>query len=187
MQRKLNDKLMLIELSMPTLKMLSKPQYLRFRTLYKSLIDADGKVDLSEWLFYQLLKQHCDRHFGLRKDKGPKYRNVKALNDYYQVVLSKLIYAGTPVDGHAKALGQAGNVSGFYNLELVPKDACAGDKFTKALDQLALAFPLIKPRLIKGLVAAVKSDEQITHREYCLVKGIAAVLDCPLIGLDDLD
>ena len=63
-------------------------------------------------------------------------------------------------------------------------DNCDGKIFSQAVNKLGLAFPLLKPRLIKSLLAAVHFDEEITDNERYVITAIAAVMDCPLIGLD---
>lgn len=180
----LEQRLRLVELAVPSLKSISKQQYIKLRELYSQLVRADGKVDLSEWLFFQLLRQHCDRHFGMSRPLKPKYKSLKQISSFYQIVLSKLVYAGDHQGDEVKAFNRACNASGLYNLSILSRDECGGEKFSNALAQLSLSFPLLKPRLVKGLIAAAHSNEVVNNKEYCLIKGIAAVMDCPLIGLD---
>jgi len=61
---------------------------------------------------------------------------------------------------------------------------CSQAKFTRAVHALGQAYPLLKPRLIKGLINAAQSDAHINDYEHQVIRGISAVMDCPLIGLE---
>jgi len=181
-----NQRLHIIETSIPVLKLLSTQQYKIVREVISKLIHADGKVDLFEWLLFQLLKQYCDRHFGLSKPMKEKYKNVKQVSPYYEVVLSRVVHysINSSVQEKQRAFNRASNASGAYTLKLLPLDECKEVRFTRAITELAYCYPLLKPRLLKGLIKAVQSDEGGSHHEQYVVKGIAAVMDCPLIGFE---
>ena len=57
-------------------------------------------------------------------------------------------------------------------------------EFAKAVNELALVAPLLKPRLLKGLVDCAKQDKQVDHGERELISAIAAIIDCPVSGLE---
>jgi len=179
------QRLHVIEISVPTLKILSLQQYKVVREVVTKLIHADGKVDLFEWLLFQLLKQYCDRHFGLSKPIKAKYKNIKQISPYYEVVLSRVVHYGNE-DEHERqeAFNRGCNASGAYTLKLLPFNECNQARFTRAISELAHCYPLLKPRLLKGLIKAAQSDECVSQQELYVIKGIAVVMDCPLIGLE---
>jgi len=191
--------LVILEVAMPTLKLFSKQQYQDVRSLLMQLIHADGKVDLFEWLLFQLLRQYCDRFFGLSSPIKPKYKKLSQLSGYYQVVLSRVVYYGFDVqidftsldDDRSKsqlthAFDQACKEVGLKNLKLMPFEKCNGVSFSRSVSELSLAYPLVKPLLLKGLTKAVQADSKVNKQEFYVVKGIAAILDCPLFGLEEL-
>lgn len=182
----INQRLTLVELLIPTLKQLSFAQYRGCRMIFMELIHADGKVDLFEWLIFQLLKQHCDRHFALSKPEKSKYKDLKKLAPLFQVVLSRIVYYGESREKTAclKAFNEGCKSAGIDNIELLSIDMCQSGKFTRAVHELGLAYPLLKPRLLKGLYAAAKSDEVVTAKQSFLIKGVAAVMDCPFGALE---
>jgi len=191
-QLKAPARLEIAELAVPSLKLLSLPQYKFVQGLMSSMIHADGKVDVFEWLIFQLLKQYCDRHFGLLKPEKPKYKNIKQVSKLYEIVLSRLVHYSVGESVLDEALlkemqlsfNRACNTAGTHTIKLLPREKCQGALFTRAVHELSLAYPLLKPRLIKGLVQAVRSNNEINDHERYVITGIAAVMDCPLIGLD---
>ena len=53
------------------------------------------------------------------------------------------------------------------------------DDFVHAVNKLANCYPLLKPKLLKGLADCAKHDGKITLVENELIAAIAAVMDCP--------
>jgi len=179
------ERLTLVELAVPSLKLLSLSQYKRVRAVLTGLIHADGKVDLFEWLLFQLLKQYCDRHFGLSKPAKLKYKNVKQVAKLFEIVLSRVVHYGQGnKQEKLNSFHRGCNAAGTYTLTLLPINECSQTRFTQALSELSKSYPLIKPRLIKGLIQAAKSDEIINSQEKYIIKGVAAVMDCPIVGLE---
>lgn len=185
----------LIDLMMPALKSLSLKQYQGLRQLMPVLIRADGRVDLLEWVVFELVRQHGDRHFGLEKQKAPKYKTPKSAQGLYTIVLSRIVYCSALHGGagetsvleeeRAKAFGQASNVAGMYTAKLLPLEQCSGVSFTRAIHELSRAYPLLKPRLLKGLVKVAQSDGYLNSHERALIATIALIWDCPVLGLAD--
>ena len=175
----------LVDLMMPALKSLSLKQYQTLRSLMPLLIKADGRVDLLEWVLFELIRQHGDRHFGLEKSLKPKYKTPKSAAPLYTIVLSRLVYCGAESEvERSKSFGLASNIAGIYTAQLLPIEACSGATFTRAIHELSRAYPLLKPRLLKGLVQAAKSDGHLHSHERALIAAIALIWDCPVMGLE---
>lgn len=178
------DGLVLLEMAIPSLKQLSLNQYRLLRQLMTKMVHADGRVELLEWVVYQLVCQYCDRHFGLSKVQKPKYKTIKQLLPLYQIVLSRVVHYGGGADNvKLKAFNQACNTAGCDTITLLPLHLCSQAKFTRATYELGRAYPLLKPRLLKGLISAAQSDAVLNEYEHQVIRGIAAVMDSPLIGL----
>ncbi|MFT7372769.1 MAG: Zn-dependent protease with chaperone function [Oleiphilaceae bacterium] len=178
-------RLQLLEVAIPSLKQMSLKQYLLLREIIKQMVHADGRIALFEWVTYQLVCQYCDRHFGLSKVQKPKYKTIKHLLPIYEIVLSRVVhYGGGQDDAKLNAFNKACNVAGTYTIKLLPIELCSQAKFTRAIHALGQAYPLLKPRLIKGLIGAAQTDTCINDSEHQVIRGIAAVMDCPLIGLE---
>tara|TARA_R110001592_G_scaffold7032_2_gene39464 strand:+ start:31203 stop:33407 length:2205 start_codon:yes stop_codon:yes gene_type:complete len=183
----------LIELALPSLKLMSLKQHQTHRRLLLKLIQADGQVDILEWLLFQLVKQHLDRHFGLSRPLKAKYKNMHSLAAFFEIVLSRVVHYGFEdkaedvVDEQDMRLAflRACDISEVKGLKFLTLEDCHGKGFSQAVHHLSLAYPLLKPRIIKGLLAAIHFDEEITDKERYVITAIAVVMDCPLMGLDE--
>ena len=179
------EHLSLVELAIPALKTLSLAQYRQLRGQMSLLINADGEVALFEWALYQLVKNYCDRHFEISHNEPPKYKTLHSVSAWYQLVLSRLAhYSSADPAAQVLAFNRGCHASGLTGLELLPVKLCSLSALARAAHQLARAYPLLKPRLLKGLIATAQTDSQINADERQLITAVAAVLDCPLVGLE---
>ena len=69
--------------------------------------------------------------------------------------------------------------TGLYYLKWLAKEGCKLDPFTKAVEERACAYPLLRPRLIKGLGDCAKHDDKIDAVEQEIICAIAVAMDCP--------
>ena len=189
------QKLELIEMAIPRLKLLSLKQYQTEQRLLMNLIKADGRIGIFEWLLFQLVKQNLDRHFSLSRPLKPQYKSLASLAKHYQIVLSRVVHYGFEdqdpaiVDEQDKRLAflRAADTAGVEGIQLLAKAECDSRLFSQAVNRLSLAFPLLKPRLLKGCLAAIHFDQVISDQERYVITAIACVMDCPLVGLDDIE
>ena len=178
--------LQLIELALPALKSQSASQYKSFKRLLLRVVQADQQIDLFEWVLYQLVSRYCDAHFGVRRKRQNRYDSIKALGDHYAVVISMLAYHGEmPDDLTLKAFNRGAGVAGLYTLALLPRAECTRERFAASVTELAAATPFIRQRMLKGMVQVVRHDGEIVPVEREMITAIAAVMESPLIGLDE--
>ncbi|GGK73345.1 M48 family metallopeptidase [Amphritea balenae] len=178
--------LSLIELSLPALKTQSQTQYKAFKRLLIKVVRADQRIDLFEWVLYQLVSRFCDAHFGLLRIRENRYSDLSQLSAAYQIVLSTLAHYGSDDEVAAdKAFNRGAGTTGLYNLRLLPEAECQRDAFSGAVSELSLATPYVKQRMLRGLIALVQHDGKVVAVERELLTAIAAVMESPLIGLDN--
>ena len=182
----------LVNLAVPSLKVMSLKQYKKNKLLLMKLIQVDGKVDVLEWLLFQLVKQCLDRHFGLSRPLKSQYKNMKSIASIFEIVLSRVVHYGfedkavEEIDQQDKRLAflRACDTAGIQGIKLKNIDSCDGKIFSQSVHRLSLAYPLLKPRIIKSLLTAIHFDEEITDKERYIITVIAAVMDCPLMDLE---
>ena len=175
----------LLELSLPALKLLSPRQYQKLKPVLIQLINADKKVELFEWCVFQIFRHYLANEFENVKISKPIYKNAEQISDSYGVILSSLAYAGSSdKDEINSAFYRGANTAGLYNLKLLAESSCSVKPFGKACQQLNNCYPLLKAKLLKGLVHCISQDELITITEREVISVIAAVIDCPLPELD---
>ena len=178
--------LILIEKAIPSLKAQSKNQYKAFKRLLIKVVQADREIDLFEWTLYQLVSRYCDAHFGLSRVRDNRYKDISEVASQYVVVLSTLAHYGHDDAGSTeRAFNVGASSAGLYNLQLLPQEQCERKAFADAAGQLALATPFVRQRLLKGLVKVARQDGEVVPLERELLSAIAAVMESPLIGLDE--
>ncbi|BBB25239.1 M48 family metallopeptidase [Amphritea japonica] len=178
--------LQLIELTIPALKSQSVHQYKAFKRLLLQVVQADQQIDLFEWVLYQLVSRYCDAHFGMARKRENRHKVLDTLKEPYALVTSMLAYHGeSSEDISIKAFTRGAGVAGFYTLKPVSQEKCNRESLAKAVSELAAATPFIRQRLLKGMVQVVRLDGRIMPVERELITAVAAIMESPLIGLDD--
>ncbi len=170
-----------IEKAMPALKCMSHQQYLALRNCIKLLIKADRVVELFEWCLFQLVRHYLGAEFGDKRQNTPRYTNVNDVEDQYALVASTLIHhCHLQSETRERAFVRGTNTVGLYNTTLLPQGDCTMEGFIRAVNMLADCHPLLKARILKGLVNVIDFDGIITPMEKELITCIAAIMDCPI-------
>lgn len=171
----------LVELTLPALKCMSAQQYLSFNQLLLALIKADNKVELFEWCLFQLIKHYLQADFEKVKPSRARYKKPQQVSHEYQIVLSMLAYQGhNDQQQIIGAFGRGANAAGLYDIALLDKQQCSMETFSAAVNKLANCYPLLKPRLLKGLADCARHDGEIKLIEKEILTSLAAVMDCPM-------
>jgi Zn-dependent protease with chaperone function len=168
-------RLPVIELAIPTLKQLPRPGREKLLETIESVIEADRKVTLGEFVLLTL----CRSHILEEQNRSPtvKHRSIDAVVSEAVVVLSLLAHSGkggmAAFDRGMAALGVSGGVlraPSELNVAAVES----------ALNELKLLAPLKKPALVKACLAVAMADDRLMVAEGELLRAICAALDTPL-------
>lgn len=170
-------RLPLIELCLPTLKTLSAGQYTTFKNLLLQFIRADGRIELSEWCLFQLVRHYLDPEFVQITPSRPRHSSLEKVRTALAIALGTLASLGedetnVAFERGADKLGLALVCPDRENLNV--------RAFSKAIEELADCYPLLKVTILKAMAAVAAHDGKICARELTLVKAIAAVIDCPV-------
>jgi hypothetical protein len=177
---KVESRLPLVDMALPTLRQLSQSQYGLFKENLTALIEADGKLSLFEWVLRKVVCHHLDRALAGTAGAVRKTR-LRQARPACAVLLSLLVYA-TRHDGLTEqevfvaavaALGEPG-------LRLTDPGQLSFGRLDGALDELAGLPPLEKARLVKACAACVLADRKVAPVETELLRAIAETLDSPL-------
>jgi Zn-dependent protease with chaperone function len=174
------NRLPVVDMTIPALKRLSPAQYRAFRQIVEALTAADGKVDLFEYCLRVILLGYLDVQFGLRPAPAVRYNAVGAVAQPATVILSALAYAGQSQPSDVQRAFQAGAQDLLGKASLVPPQQCTFETFDAALNQLAQASPAVKRKILEAVVACIAADGKMTVVENELLRAVAAALACPL-------
>lgn len=181
--------LLLIDLCLPAIKAAGDEDKRRVVTALETVIHADRRVSLHEFVVLTLVKTQL----APRLNPGSaKTKPLTALAREVVLVLSLVAYAGRkPGQDPAldrevtEAFAAGAKVAGLPDAHLLPKEDFSMDAAGLALNELMSVAPLSKAVLVKALFAVVSVDGTIRLMEAELMRLIGAVLDCPLPPLID--
>ena len=172
------QRLMLVDTAVGTLRNLSPQQYARFRHAVEALVQADRRLDLFEWVLQKILLRHLDPVFGIKPERS---RRRKASGRDVAVLLSCLAHAGgSSPDDAARAFHRGADATGLSGLQLLPRDQARLNELGEAVDAIARIKPKSKRRIIEAIAATVTHDGVITATEAELLRGVADALGCPM-------
>ncbi len=176
-------RLPLIDIAMGALRQLSPAQYVLFKKNLHSLIEADNKIDLFEWVLQKIVHHHLDNEF---EDRSPlsrtaKYSGVDQLHQECTLVFSLLAHSEHADKTMAQhAFAAAAQLLQQQDMAILPESTINLAALNAAIDKLALLTPLAKPQFLKACVACVMADQHITASEIELLRAIANAIDCPM-------
>jgi Zn-dependent protease with chaperone function len=178
------EKFSLIELAAPALAHLSPVQFTGFKRALEHLFYADDQLDLFEWSLQKLIDHDLGQHFSQQRQLHGK-ASIGLLSHECKVILAALSHYGQ--DGAnpepafnagfaALNLGQ----SSTANTTLPTQAECGIEQLEQAVVKLARLAPKAKKVFLQACAKTISHDQVTTDVEAQILRGVAAVLDCPL-------
>ena len=170
----------LLDLTLPALRMLSNPQADQFRKVVKELVDADKEISVFEFMMYKILARQLPPPGQNTSPAAAAYFALKPLLPHLQVVLSALAAA----DGKDSAAVESAFRAGASRLDdassLTLQTPVGLPALDAALDHLALAAPGVKRRVVDACAYCVAADGIVQTEEGEMLRAVTSTLDCPL-------
>jgi Zn-dependent protease with chaperone function/uncharacterized tellurite resistance protein B-like protein len=179
-----NAKLPLVDLALPGLRQLSPTQYQQFSRAVQALIEADGEIDLFEYVLQKIVLRHLDTQFNGARKTVVQYYSLKPLASDCGILLSALAHVGSNDATQGEAAFQQG-AQGLSEhaqtpIVYVTSQQCDLPQVDSALNRLNQAVPQIKKAVLNACVQVVAADGVIQEMEAELLRAIADALDCPM-------
>jgi len=173
-------RLPLVDMSLPALRSMTKPQYVEFSTAFQDLVRADNRLGLFEWTLHKILLRHLRPQY--EKVAAPRitYYGLQRLSEPCSVLLSTLAYTSGNNTKAAQAVTDAASHLPKVELKFLPVERCGLAKLEAALDQLTQVSAKHRGRIVEACAAAICADEKVNIREAELLRGISDMLDCPM-------
>jgi Zn-dependent protease with chaperone function/uncharacterized tellurite resistance protein B-like protein len=179
-----NAKLPLVDLALPGLRQLSAAQYQQFSKAIRALIEADGEIDLFEYVLQKTVLRDLDTQFNGARKVVVQYYALKPLAPDCSVLLSALAHVGSDDPAQCEAAFQQGaQILGSLAqapLVYVASEQCDLPQVDAALNRLNQAVPQIKKNVLNACVQVVAADGVIQEMEAELLRAVADALDCPM-------
>ncbi len=180
-----SSKLALIDITIPSLRRLSPPEYERFQEVVQQLMESDGQIDLFEFTLQKIIRRHLDLFFNRVRPPRIRYRQLSALRDETAVLLSTLAGLGSRGREEANHAFQQGIEAmaeelGKPPLQLLGPEDCGLPRIDEALNHFDQATPLVKKRLLHACGKTAMADQKINDNEAELLRAIADTIGCPI-------
>jgi hypothetical protein len=177
-------RLPIVDLALPALRQISPQQFGQFKTAVEKVVEADGEIDLFEYVLQKVVLRHLEPFFGLARKPVVQFYSLRGLAEDCGVLLSGFAHVGhddpeareTAFAAGARILAHAAQAS----IQLVSPEHCGLDKMDAALDRISQAVPQIKKNVLNACALTVSTDGLIKEEEAELLRAVADALDCPM-------
>jgi len=173
------EKLALVDLSLPWLRRMSHHEARAFLQLNRSLIEADGEINLFEFMLERVLERHVAVGLGLRPVARIQYRALGELHRETAILLGAIAgQSGDPAALDAAATEYSEHTG--MELERMNAIDCTLDLVSAALARFEMSTPLVKARILRlcGLVAM--SDGVLKDGEVEFLRAAADAIGAPV-------
>ncbi len=171
-------RLMIVDVALPSLKLLSKPQVEEFRSGLHKIIEADQELSLFEFALERMIAHHLDPD--RRRASVVKHRSLAQVQDEAVLIISAVAHMSHHDSAPEKKAFDKGMETLGATGSIVPHDQCSYRNIDKALAELAHTAPALKAKIVEAILDAAGVDGRITVEEAEIVRAIAATLDAPI-------
>ena len=177
--RLLTDRLSILEMTLPALKMLNIDQQELLQKVLLKLATADGKTTVMEWSLITIVD-----HTLPKKKKSEnifryeKYRNVNQLSDEVALLIKALVgMSGMSVEEKRRCFRKTVK---RLNITTSGKTKVSFKALTQGLKKIALLRADAKEQLLKALCKCIEHDGEVVMEEAQALRAIAVVMECPV-------
>lgn len=173
----------LVDISIPTLRHMSREQYEVFRGNVKRLVEADGEISLFEYTLQKILVRHLDMYFSNATGTAVQFRSIMPLLPEVGILLSALATMDTGTSGQRDAAFRSGVAELLVKPSAYPlerSDTIDLQAFDQALDKIAKAAPDVKRTILTASGAVVMHDGDVNDGQVEFLRAISDTLDCPV-------
>jgi Zn-dependent protease with chaperone function len=168
-------------LAVNSLKNITPSDYPVFIAALKSLIEADNRIELFEYMIQRMVKRNLEPQFVKNVQPKRSISSIAPVTADCGAIFSILAWETSTTDGEAaQAFGRGAAFFKDARLSLVTKEKCSLQKLDDALGRLDQLVPLLKRQLLSACFAIVSADDIITVHEAEYLRVIADSLGCPM-------
>jgi Zn-dependent protease with chaperone function len=162
-------RLPILALALPEMrKLLDAAGRAKFLDIARTVIQADRRVTLSEFVFITILEAHLLPH------PAAGSAACRDAADECAVVLSLLAHAGNDA---VRGFGQGRQARGRA---LVPRGRVDVRQVSSAFAKLRRLAPAEKGRLVAACAEVTAADGEVRLAEHELLRAVCSALDCPM-------
>lgn len=171
-----SNKLALVDLSLSWLRKMGKPEAKSFVAASKALIEADGAVNLFEFMLQKVIERHVEIGLGLKPVPAMKHRNLQSIEkEVAQVLGAFAVLAGGDI-----ALGNAAAEFREITGRELPRIQAGLADVAQALVKMDASSPLVKQQILRLCCLVATDDGVVEDKELELLRATAEAIGAPL-------
>jgi Zn-dependent protease with chaperone function len=175
------QRLPLLEISIPELKRRPPDHVKRVLDTVNSLSEADGQIDVFEYLMAKVITQHLWESVNPQQVRLSGKKSLKPVIDSALDVIAVLALHGNDSQAAVEAAYRAGVQQLGADVKLTkPRADNWGETLDRALPALDQLKPGDKEKLVNALIETVMADEKVAVEELELLRVVCAVIHVPL-------
>jgi Zn-dependent protease with chaperone function len=171
----------LAELSLPSLRHMSKGQFKVFRNVLEKMIYEGNEDNLFGFALEKMVTHQLNTAFSEVRRPEIRHHHLKTLGKELSVLLSALAHASGTDTQQAWDVGVR-SIERIKpdDLVLLPKEKCGLNELNHALDELAASANPVKKYILSAVIHCITSDKKITTEEKELTRAISEALGSPI-------
>lgn len=176
-----DDYLTLLLLSLPSLKQMSKEQYLDFRNTLIEWIWENQKMVFFEWIIKRVIIIPLDIYYGLQTPKKERYNRINSLKNEIEFFISFLCLQECQNTQKAKELfAKTLTHANLQRYEFLPQNELNYEKLGKSLDILTLANAKIRKQLFQMAIYIYSDNNTLSTKNNQMLHALSIGLKIPL-------
>ena len=173
-------RLPLLDMTLPALRSMSKPQYVAFMRAFTQLAAADDRHNVFEWTLAQILIRHLKPHYVSVRSPVTLYYSLKGLSRPISILLSTLARVKHTQQWVQPSFAAGAKQVDGVTVSLLPASECTLRALHDSLKKLSRAAARLRGRLVNACAATIAADGHVAVQEAELLRGISDLLDCPV-------
>ncbi len=169
-------KLALVDLSLSWLRKMSQPEARDFVKASQALIEADGEVNLFEFMLQKVIERHVLIGLGLKPVPVMRHRKIGDL----ERGLADLLGVFASLAGGGTAIMKAAAEYREHTGRQLPRSAAGLAEVAAALVEMDAATPLVKQQILRLCGLVVTDDEHVADQEMELLRATAEAIGAPI-------
>ena len=171
-----SKKLALVDLSLSWLRKMSQSEARDFVTASQALIEADGEVNLFEFMLQKVIERHVLIGLGLKPVPGMRYRKIQDL----ERELADLLSVFATLAGGGTAIEVAAAQYREHTGRELPGSSAGLSEVSRALEEMDAATPLVKQQILRLCGLVVTDDGHVAYQEMELLRAAAEAIGAPI-------
>ena len=171
-----SKKLALVDLSLSWLRKMSQSEARDFVTASQALIEADGEVNLFEFMLQKVIERHVLIGLGLKPVPGMRYRKIQDL----ERELADLLSVFATLAGGGTAIELAAVQYREHTGRELPRSTAGLSEVSRALEEMDAATPLVKQQILRLCGLVVTDDGHVAYQEMELLRATAEAIGAPI-------